>query len=232
MAKASSTKIILVLILVVPLVIVAFLYFFSSPVYQKVPFVYQQTAAGDSTYRTLPDSLVLVKLNGDTLRSADLRGKMLLLNFFSTQDDSASRRTVLHGNVKRTYDNVSWEDRPEILFLSISTGDSLADLLTYEKRMEAEEVDAEFWPIVYADQEMVYRLGGEALGFPRLEQLGPEFAPYTDFNIALIDKEGRLRSYFVGTNLGEERKIQETLVALWRLEYADEIGSEPMRTLD
>lgn len=213
----------------VPLIVVAFLYLFSSPVYENIPFVYQHEANGDSTIRTLPESLYLVQLNGDTLTTEDLRGNILVMNFFSARDDSAKKRTVLHGNLKRIYDNLNWEDKPALLFLSVSTGDSLPDLKAYDGQREA--VDPAHWPIVYTDPEMLYALG-VSLGIPRMVAGGVGMQAYTDFNIALIDKQSRLRSYFVGTNLQQERKIQETLVGLWRLEYADEIGSNPLRTLE
>ena len=229
MAKLSQTRLYLLIILGMPLALVAFLYLFSNPVYNSVPYVYQHGPSGDSSIRTLPDSFRFADLEGEAWTRQDMEGYMLLINFFSAKDDSGSKRTVLHGNLKRIYENINWEKRPKLRFISLSTGDSLDDLRTYEQQME---VDPEFWPILYGEQEEVYAFAAESLGIPRMLQEGPDFEPYTDFNVVLIDKDGNLRSYFIGTDLQQERKLQETLVALWRLEYPDEIDSSPLQTAE
>ncbi|MFK7924758.1 MAG: SCO family protein [Bacteroidia bacterium] len=230
MAKISQTKIILSIVLGMPLVLVAFLYLFSNTVYHSVPYVYETQANGDSVIRSLPEQLTLYDLDGNEWTSENMKGKMLLINFFSARDDSGSKRTVLHGNLKRIYDNVQWENKPNLRFLSISTGDSLPDLKEYEPQME--DVDSQFWPIVYADRTAIYELMADALGNKRMMREGRDYEPFTDFYVALIDKEGKLRANYVGTNLQEERKLQETLVALWRLEYEDDIDASPLLTTD
>ncbi len=213
-----------------PLILVAFLYLFSKPVYHSVPYVYETMANGDSTIRSLPESFTLYDLDSNEWSSESLKGHMLLINFFSARDDSGSKRTVLHGNLKRIYDNVKWENNPKLRFLSISTGDSLADLKAYEPQMEG--VDARFWPILHGDKETVYNFAANALGNKRMMREGKDFTGFTDFYVSLVDKEGKLRANFVGTNLQEERKLQETLVALWRLEYEDEIDAPSLLTTD
>ena len=45
------------------------------------------------------------------------------MSFFSVDDDSLSKTTVLFGNLMRTYDNIDWEDDPRFLFVSVNTGD-------------------------------------------------------------------------------------------------------------
>ncbi|MEM6346338.1 MAG: hypothetical protein AAF927_20790 [Bacteroidota bacterium] len=213
-----------------PLILVAFLYLFSKPVYHSVPYVYQTLATDDSVVRSLPQDFTLYDLDSNEWTSESLRGHMLLINFFSARDDSGSKRTVLHGNMKRIYDNVKWENNPELRFLSISTGDSLADLKAYEPQME--DVDARYWPILHGDREAVYNLAANALGNSRMLHEGTDYKAFTDFYISLVDKDGKLRANFVGTNLKEERKLQETLVALWRLEYEDEIDAPSLLTTD
>ncbi|MEL6588655.1 MAG: hypothetical protein AAFQ68_01165 [Bacteroidota bacterium] len=229
MAKYPQTRIILGLVLGMPLALVAFLYLFSKPVYHSVPYIYEQTANGDSAIRTLPEAIQLYDVAGNSWDEQALKGNLLLINFFSARDDSGSKRTVLHGNLKRIYDNVQWEDEPNLRFLSISTGDSVADLQAYAPQME--DVDPRYWPILYGDSASISRLA-TALGNRRIEREGPDFAPFTDFYVYLVDKEGQLRDEFIGTNLQEERKLQETLVALWRLEYTDDIGGSPLQSIE
>ena len=211
-------RLVLFLVFILPLLLFAFLYVGTKPVFEGVPYQYHTIEGGDTVFHEL-STFGFRESGGEMLRREDLQGKIVIIDFFSTRD-SAKVTTVLHGNLKRTYENVNWETDPPYLFLSINMGDSLADLQAYVEEME---IDSRHWKMVQGSQEEIYRLATQALMIPDFVRHRPGNPPFTAQTVAMVDKDGLVRDYFVATNLSEERKMQENLIALLRLEYPEDL---------
>jgi len=225
-----QARVAIVLVLLVPILLLAYFYNFTSPVFSGVPFEYSYVD-GDSAKRELP-IFELVDLNGDTLNREELLGKVVIMDFFSVDDDDGSLpyplATVLHGNIKRLYDNVAWEKEPEIVMISVNTGDTLPEIVRYvqdfkRRYSENKPIEDDRWKFVHGNLEDVYRIGQGAFGLDGFVGHKPGDVSFTAKQAALIDKQGMVRKFYVATDLQSERKIFEDYIALLRMEYSDEV---------
>ncbi|MEL6847480.1 MAG: hypothetical protein AAFP92_03135 [Bacteroidota bacterium] len=196
----------------------AFLYLFTEQVHDRVPYEYDIVENGDTLFHELP-VFQLVNLDGDTLGRDDLLPYVTIIDFFSLEKDSLNVRTVLHGNLERTYRNIEWDRQPKppIRFISISTGDSPEALKAYASKRE--EVDVDNWWILRGSPEEVYKLGAYTFQLMDFSRKTAQSEPFTAQQVALVDREGKVRKYYVGTDLIEERKIQEDLINLFKQDY-------------
>ncbi|MEM8887367.1 MAG: hypothetical protein AAGD28_05230 [Bacteroidota bacterium] len=213
----GAAKTVIIAVFIVPILIYLYLYNFSHPVRDNVPFVYQ-VENGDSTVRSLPE-FTLENLAGESITQDDLLGNICFVSFFSLEEDTLSR--VLHGNLQRTYKNLDWEREPSIRFVNINTGDSLDAIQSYRDKLE--ELDSRFWLTLRGADTMIYDLAGKALDLPKFREEPTAAYQKTSQYVGLFDKEGRLRKFYIGTDLAHERKMQEDIIALIRMEYPEEL---------
>jgi len=214
----GAEKRIVLAVFVVPLLIWLFLMFFSSPVRDHVPFVYQ-VEAGDSSIRSLPD-FALYNLAGDEVSKSDLLGNICFVSFFSLAEDTLTR--VLHGNLRRTYKNLNWDRAPSVRFININTGDSLPAVQAY--RDTQKELDSRYWMTLHGADSVIYKLAGQSFDLPKFRDNATGPHKLTSQYVCLVDKEGRYRKFYIGTDLGHERSMQEDIIALMRMEYPEELG--------
>ena len=214
----------LVAILLVPLVLYFVFREISHPVFNSVPFQYRMEASGDSSLYEL-ENLPAFHVDGKPLSSTDFEDKILLIDFFSLSD--TLRTTVLHGNLQRVYDNI--RDTDYIRMFSINTGDTInSDLVDYAADFEPY---GDTWQVLWMDSTSVRQTALAQLGIQEvrkwydLKARNKEFPEFTSQTLALLDKEGKVRKYFVATDLGEIKRINEDLRALTVLEYPEELNS-------
>lgn len=220
MANSSKlTKLIIFITFVIPPLIFAFFYLGTNQVFEEFSYEYHLIDKGDTVFHTYP-SFAFQDLEGNPVGPEELKGKVCLVSFFTVHDDSFKRTTVLNGNLRRVYDNIEWEKDPPFRFISINMGDSLPDILRYEAEMG---VDKKNWTILRGSQEDIYRLAMQGFVMDEFATKRPGDEPFTAQTIAMVDKEGFVRRYFVATDLGQERKLQEDLIAILRLVYPEDI---------
>ncbi len=229
MAKNRIQALVLLTILVLPLLIYILFRYISKPVFNKIPYQYMETVSGDSIIPQIRQ-IRLNSIDEDLITTEDILGKIYLIDFFSIRDTLLT--TVLHGNLKSVLNNINEADY--IGMLSVYTGDTLTpELITY---METEfKGDGKQWKAVWGSQNDVLSLGAEQLGIGEMEKKWDSLAfkdqvlPFTSQTIALIDKSGKVRQYYVATDLAEIRKINEDLQALTVIEYPDELRRNQRR---
>ncbi|NOK86073.1 MAG: hypothetical protein GFH27_549397n21 [Chloroflexi bacterium AL-W] len=217
----NATAWILLLVLAFPLVMFFFLYYFTEQNFDSVPFQYDLVENGDTVYHRMPDGILFTDLEGNQFLSEDLAGNLVFVDFFTVREDSQKLTTVLHGNLERTYRNVLWERDPAIRFLSVSTGDDPEELRAHAEALGAVSPG---WRMVTVSQEDLYRMG-EAFQIPAFGRRKAGDPAFTSQTVTYLDKSGRVRNYYTGTDLQEERKIQEDIVTLFRLEYPDDLAA-------
>ncbi len=209
---------ILLTVLAVPLLVFGFMYIFTEQNFERLPYQYDLVENGDTVFHQVPD-VVFRTLEGDSLTSDDLKGNLVFMDFFSVREDSLKLTTVLHGNLKRTYDNVMWDRNPPIRFVSVNTGDKLEEIQAHKVSLEAKSPG---WTFVMVSIEDLVKLG-DAFQIPAFGKYNPGSAAFTAQTVAFMDKEGFVRKYFVGTDLAEERKMQEDIISLFRMEYSEDL---------
>ncbi|MEM6631182.1 MAG: hypothetical protein AAF694_15985 [Bacteroidota bacterium] len=222
--KNKIQAILLILILVIPPILYFLFREISHPIFLTVPYQYHVSETGDSLAFEL-DSLPGTYIDGTPISFASHEGNILLIDFFSLKD--TLRTTVLHGNLERVYDNI--KDAGYIQMLSINTADTLnSELLEYAEKYESY---GDAWQILWMDSAAVRNTGVDQLGIEEfskwyefMEKEG-KFPEFTSQTIALVDKAGKVRQYFVATDLGQIKRINEDLRALTVLEYPNELRS-------
>ena len=215
MKKSQVVPLMMLVLFVLPLVIYLFLAVGTKQNFDRVPFQYNIVENGDTVYHSLPN-FALNDLYADSLYRKDLDQKICVISFFSIHDDSLMKTTVLNGNLKRVYDNIDWEKNPPFKFISINTGDSPEKVRAYADSMG---INPKHWLFLNGSQNEIFRLGSSSFEFPDFINKLPGSEPFTSQTVVLIDKAGRARNYYIGTDLVQERKIQEDLIALLRIDY-------------
>ena len=219
--KSPWTRWILLITLLLPLGIYFFLYTGTTQKFEHVPYAYS-VESGDTVFHRLP-TFDLVRTDQQAISEEDLGPYISIITFFAVGDDADKKTTVLFGNLQRIYDNIDWEMNPPFRFVSINTGDSAALAAAFESRRVREtEVDPQHWWTLSGEQQMVATIG-KALYVPGFEAKDSVFTPFTSQVAALVDKSGKVRKLYVATDLQEERKIQEDLITLLRLDYPEDI---------
>ncbi|MEO0471242.1 MAG: SCO family protein [Bacteroidota bacterium] len=221
MSRTALGRLVIILVFILPLGLVAFMYSASEPVRTSVPYEYDLVENGDTLFHALP-VFALEDLDGQAFTDQDLKGNVSVINFFTTQNDPQLLTKVLHGNLKRTFSNINWEREPNLLFVAINMGDTLPEVQTYWQNQQ-QDLHEQGWKILTGAQEEIYKLATQGLTIPDFVRHQPGDAPFTAQTVALVDKSGRVRKYYKVTDLAEERKLQEDIIALWRMEYPEEL---------
>lgn len=226
--KNVQARVAILVIMAIPLLLIAYFYLFTEPVYTGIPYQYS-VEGGDTTYHELPD-FRLVNQHGDTIGREDVAGKVLFIDFFSTSLNSDDvrimdgnkeipLRTVLHGNMARIHKKINWEKNPDIFFLSINTGDSVSSIDAYMNSFQWPENN---WWVLHGDQAEVLKIAKENFRWEEFDGKSAPFKPLTATKVAMLDKDGKARGYYIATDLQQEREMLQDYVALLRFDYPEE----------
>ncbi|MEZ4772241.1 MAG: hypothetical protein R3D00_03595 [Bacteroidia bacterium] len=212
MAKRSIVgPVILIGVFVVPLLVYLFLFVGTKQQFSRVPYVYKIMENGDSLVYSLPVFHVK-NVAGDSISTETLLGNICIIGFFSPKGDHLTN-TAFIGNLKRTFDNIAWEKSPDIRFVLFSEEDASADLKAFTDSLG---LNPQHWLFLSGSKETIEKIAVDGLGVPDFKQ---SLQPFTASTVVLTDKEGKVRKQYVATDLVEERKIQEDLITLLRLDY-------------
>lgn len=212
MAKRSIIgPAILIGVFVVPLLVYFFLFVGTKQQFNRVPYVYKIMENGDTLHYSLPVFHVK-NIAGDIVSTETLLGNICIIGFFSAEGDHLTN-TALIGNLKRTFDNVAWEQSPDIRFVLFSVEDTTGRL---DVIADSLGLDPRYWQFLSGSPETINKIAIDGLGIPDFAQSAQ---PSTASTVVLTDKKGKVRKQYVATDLVEERKIQEDLITLLRLDY-------------
>ncbi|MDX2250567.1 MAG: SCO family protein [Bacteroidia bacterium] len=211
MAKRSILgPVVLIFVFVVPLLVYFFLFVGTKQQFNRVPFVYKITETGDTLNYGIP-GFRMVNTDGDTVSQKNLLGNICIIGFYSPQGENYTN-TALIGNLRRTFDNIAWEKKPAIKFILFSVEDSTSTLKAFTDSLG---VDTQNWMFVSGSGDAIVTVA-EGLGVPDFQRF-PQ--PFTSPTVVLTDREGMVRKQYIATDLVEERKIQEDLITLLRVDY-------------
>jgi protein SCO1/2 len=146
----------------------------------------------DTIYHCIPPFKFVNQL-GDTITEALVNGRVYVADYFFTTCQSIC--PIMSKQLDRVY-----KARPEILILSHTVDpetDSSAQLLAYSKKFNA---DAKRWLFLTGTKPELYALARKGYLLDAREgDGGTEDFIHTQ-NFALIDKKGRIRGYYDGTD--------------------------------
>ena len=208
MTKKTFKTGILIILLVIPVFLFIFLQMFGNNHY-TLPVYY----ASDSTKvngkweitqaHTIPD-FELIDQNGKPFHKKDLAGKIWVAEFFFTTCGSIC--PVMSTELKRLQAQIA--DKSEVLILSHTIDpehDTPKVLKEYAKKYKAKEGQ---WYFLTGNRKDIYDLAFQAYKVSALDvsaTITPDFAHTA--KLILVDKKGRIRGYYTGTEPEEVDRL-------------------------
>ncbi|GMN10295.1 SCO family protein [Croceitalea sp. MTPC9] len=175
------------------------------PIYQPSminPELVDSTLHYKKKYHTVAD-FELTNQNGETVTYKDYKDKIYVADFFFTTCPSIC--PIMTKNMAEIQ-NATLEDK-EILLLSHSVTpeiDSVPQLKRYA--LEKGVLDSK-WNLVTGDKKQIYELARKSYFAVLNDGDGGPFDMIHTENFILIDKEGRIRGTYDGTNTEEVEKL-------------------------
>ncbi|RDV13143.1 SCO family protein [Pontibacter diazotrophicus] len=166
----------------------------------------QYTAQGDTVFHEIPD-FTLLSNEGKVITEAELQGDIYVTHFFSTDCPPACKN--ISSQLVRIQE--TFEDKPEVKIVSITVEpekDSVEALQNYAANYGAE---AGKWYFLTGDKQEIFRLAKEGFFLPEAEsQQGLTHSE----QLMLVDKEGRIRGVYEGTDLKEIDRLKTEINVL------------------
>ena len=180
----------------------------SLPIYQPSdlnPALVDPAVLGHENHRILP--FLCVNQKGDTITLEDLEGQVIVVDFFFTR--CATICPLLTANMKRVQDRFLTDDRVRLLSHSVTpVADSVSVLKRYGERMG---VDAKRWWLMTGEKKEIYKLARKSY-FAALDEGDGGFQDFVHTeNMVLVDRLGRLRGFYDGTELDEVNRLVRDL---------------------
>ena len=159
----------------------------------------------------------LTERSGKTLTLENLRGKVWVADFIFTNCSSICPMMTMR--MARLAESLKSE--PELRFVSFTVDpvrDTPSKLRTYASIYTKE---TEHWFFLTGDKKALYKLSQEGFHLTALDRPLAELTPGEDRLVhserfVLVDGEGRIRSYYSGTDLGSIATLIEVIQHLLR----------------
>ena len=137
----------------------------------------------------------------------DVEGQVLVVDFFFTR--CATICPLLTSNMKRVQDRFIDDDRVRLLSHSVTpVADSVVVLNRYGIK---KGVDPERWWLLTGEKEEIYKLARKSY-FAALDEGDGGFQDFVHTeNMVLVDRMGRLRGFYDGTDLDEVNQLVRDL---------------------
>ena len=149
----------------------------------------------------------LIDQNGDSVSLADLKGKVVLADFFFTTCGSICPK--MSSQLVRVQEAFKADDRVLLLSHSVTPGtDSVPVLKAYAEKYG---VDHKRWRLLTGDKQQIYDLARTSY-FAAVDQGdgGPDDFVHTE-NFVLVDPQGRIRGFYDGTKPAEADKAMDDM---------------------
>lgn len=190
-------------LLIVSAVIVTWIYSLLKP--QRILPVYEpnevNTELVDSTIQEIRKyhriaNWKLVNQNGDTISEKNYADKIYVADFFFTTCQTICPKMTQHMG----YLQNNLKDKKEVLLLSHSVTPEIDTVARLKRYAEKKGVDSEKWNLVTGPKKDIYDLARKSYMVAKLKPYSEYDLIHTE-NFTLIDKKGRIRGYYDGTDL-------------------------------
>ncbi|MBL7771434.1 MAG: SCO family protein [Chitinophagaceae bacterium] len=165
----------------------------------------------DTLYRVLQDLRLVNQLGDSVSLNSDLKGKMLIVNFFFTNCTTIC--PVMSHNMQKLVKALKKEDSI-LQFISISVdpeNDSVPRLRDYANRLD---VNHDTWYFMTGNKSAIYNYARTELELkvPQAPKEGNDFIHPEQF--VLIDKYRNIRGYYNGLDSNKVRQCAEDVAYL------------------
>jgi protein SCO1/2 len=150
----------------------------------------------DTAYFHIPPFSFLDQ-NGDTVTQEIMRGKIVVVDFFFTTCKNIC--IDMTRNLSRVQETFQKEERRDVLILSHTVDpetDSVGQLFKYAVE---KDINSKMWRLLTGDKKEIYKMARYGYFITALQGDGGPNDFIHDQKFVLIDKEGRIRGYYNGT---------------------------------
>ncbi len=171
--------------------------------------------AGDTVYHTIPD-FSFTNQDGKTVTNKSLRGKIYVADFFFASCPGIC--PIVTSNIKRIQDEFKGE---EMLMIAAFTLDpENEDLEILKEYATSHDIDTKNCHFLRGDQAETMELARKHLDSAELDKDAPGGINHGG-RLALVDSQGRIRSYCQGTNAEDVDRMMEDIRTLLAEEKAN-----------
>jgi protein SCO1/2 len=161
----------------------------------------------DTIYHTIP-SFSFVSHLGDTITQSRLKGKVTVVDFFFSTCPTIC--VDMASNMRLVQETFAKEEKRDLQILSFTVDpetDSVAQLFKYA---QDNEINSNLWLLLTGSKKELYDLARYGFMITATQGDGGPDDFIHDNKFVVIDKEGRIRGYYDGTNKVEvEKMIQD-----------------------
>lgn len=183
------------------------------PIYGEREAVTAKNADGslrtDSVYQTIP-AFRFLNQDSTYITNAKFKNKIYVADFFFTSCTSIC--PVMHRHMKGIFDE--FKDNSEVMFLSHTIDfkyDKPSVLKKYAKKLG---VYGDKWQFVYGPKEEIYTIAEKSYLVAAMEDASNPDGYIHQGWFILIDKEGRMRGFYDGTNPEAVAKLTKDIPVL------------------
>ena len=184
---------------------------YNLPVYYPVGV----DSKGDSIYKTIPD-FEFLNQQGEKVTRRNFEGKIYVTDFFFTTCKTICPK--MSSNLNKVY--LTFKDSPDVLFLSHTVDpetDSVQVLNDYAAMFKA---DSKKWIFVTGEKKKLYDIARNGYRITAMEgDGGPDDFIHSE-KFVLVDKQGRIRGYYDGTDPKQVDKLI-TEIKVLKSEYKE-----------
>ena len=171
----------------------------------------------DTVWHTLPD-FSLVNQLGDSISWADMKGKVVVADFFFTRCPTICPRMTL--NMKRLQESITNAQRvgdktPDFLhFLSFSIDPQRDSVPQLKKWADRFQVNPEQWWLLTGNKQMIYNMGIHEMRVPLEDGEGVDTSFFHTDKFVLIDTNRHVRGYYSGLDSASLARLSRDIIML------------------
>lgn len=157
----------------------------------------------DTIYKTVNDISLTNQLGKKVDLNKDLRGKILLIHFFSTTDSVTSLKVTRHLHNLEARFQTKAKEKPQqdnvgnlFKIISISVNPAQDNVSRLRAYADAHQVNGDHWWLLTGDSAGIYNYALQQLGLPILQS--GELNKEALSKIILVDTFRQVRGYFNG----------------------------------
>lgn len=204
----------LLLLLVIPVLFFLFLKFFgknhySLPVYFATDSIAYNNGFKVTAAHTIPD-FALTTQDGALLKGKDLRGKIVVVDFFFTRCPGICPKMT--SELTRLQDVFAEDKDVKIVSFSVDPEHDLPDTLkAYSQKHNAKLGQ---WTFVTGSKDSIYALAQRGFFITAMEDRQRPLEFIHSDKLVLVDKNGWIRGYYNGTKKKEVDRLMDEIRVL------------------
>lgn len=197
-----------------------FLYYNDSVTHAiKIPNHYRPVAVDshevkgkmqyDTTFHKLNGIKLVNQLGQEVDLNKDLKGKILLINFFFTRCPSVCPQLTNHMSVVLKSFNKKNTDIVQIVSISVDPNDSVPALRAYADKFTTQH---DRWWFLTGNKDSIYNYAKNELGL-KLEAETPDDFIHSQ-QVVLVDSFRNIRGYYDGLDVNSISKVGDDIILL------------------